>query len=95
MSCGNRFVCGMRRFDKYKISSDKPNNPTLHNENEQKLNQLLKERDELNKQLYPVLSNSTSSESSYSKIESLQFQNNNKQIHSNLFYTPWKTPSSQ
>lgn len=93
MSCGNRFVCGMRRFDKYKISSDRPNNPTLHNENEQRLNQLLKEREDLNKQLYPVSSNSTS-ELSYSKIESFQIQNNNKQINSNSFYTPWKTPSS-
>lgn len=98
MSCGNRFVCGMRRFDKYKISSDKPNNPTLHNENELKLNQLLKEREELNKKLYPISSNSNSL-SSYSTIQSIQTQtqtyNNNQTINSNSFYTPWKTPSTQ
>lgn len=90
MSCGNRFVCGMRRFDKYKISSDRPNNPTLHNENEQRLNQLLKEREEFNKQLYPISSNSTSYELSYSTIQPLQTTNN-----SNSLYTPWKTPSTQ
>lgn len=94
MSCGNRFVCGMRRFDKYKISSDRPNNPTLHNENEQRLNQLLKEREEFNKQLYPTSSNSIS-ESSYSTIQPLQTNNNNSNSISNSFYTPWKTPSSQ
>jgi hypothetical protein len=94
MSCGNRFVCGMRRFDKYKTSSDRPNNPTLHNENQQKLNQLLQEREELNKQLYPPPSHSTS-ELSHSIIPSIPITYNTTQIPSNSCYTPWKTPSTQ
>jgi hypothetical protein len=93
MSCGNRFVCGMRRFDKYKISSDRPNNPTLHNENEQRLNQLLQEREELNKQFYP-----TSNIQSISSVQNNSFkspqQNIEKKINENNVYTPWKIPSS-
>jgi len=84
MSCGNRFVCGMRRFDKYKVSSDRPNNPILHNENEQKLHQLLKEREEFNTQLYPSITPITISSSTQS-LPPLP----------SSFYTPWKTPSSQ
>lgn len=98
MSCGNRFVCGMRRFDKYKISSDRPNNPVLHNENEQRLNQLMKEREELNKQL-----NSTSyiqpqpipsvQINSFKSPEQINEKKRNEKNEINP-YTPWKTPSS-
>jgi len=93
MSCGNRFVCGMRRFDKYKISSDRPNNPILHNENEQRLNQLLQEREELNKQIYPTSVAQQNPSSQINSFKSPQ-QNNEKKINENNVYTPWKTPSS-
>ncbi len=97
MSCGNRFVCGMRRFDKYKISSDRPNNPVLYNENEQRLNQLIQERDELNKQLNPISyiqpQPQRTSSVQINSFKSPQQINEKKRNEMNG-YTPWKTPSS-
>lgn len=46
MSCGggNRFVCGMRRFDKHSFAPDKPSNQELHNDNNKRLQELLNQR---------------------------------------------------
>ena len=49
-------VCGARRFDKYKCTSDKPSNQTLHKENEQKLNDLLRIREEQDNRVFPPIS---------------------------------------
>jgi hypothetical protein len=46
------FSCGAKRFDKYKFTADKPSNPVLHNENERKLNDLLRIRDEQDKHIF-------------------------------------------
>ena len=47
MSCGTGFSCGIHRFDKYKFSqNDKPANKALHDENEKKLQELLKLREQ-------------------------------------------------
>lgn len=46
------FSCGARRFEKYKFTSDKPSNPILHKENEQKLNDLLRIREEQDKRVF-------------------------------------------
>jgi hypothetical protein len=46
------FSCGARRFDKYKFTTDKPSNPTLHKENEQKLNDLLRIREEQDNRVF-------------------------------------------
>jgi hypothetical protein len=47
MSCGTRFSCGIHRFDKYKFSqNDKPANKALHDENENRLKELLKLREQ-------------------------------------------------
>jgi hypothetical protein len=59
MSCGGSmlsgFSCGARRFEKYKFTSDKPSNPILHKENEKKLNDLLRIRDEQDKRVFPPI----------------------------------------
>ncbi len=47
------FSCGARRFDKYKFTADKPSNQVLHNENEKKLNDLLRIREEQDKRVFP------------------------------------------
>jgi len=56
MSCGGSmlsgFSCGARRFEKYKFTTDKPSNPILHKENEQKLNDLLRIREEQDKRVF-------------------------------------------
>ena len=47
MSCGTGFSCGIHRFDKYKFSQpDKPANKELHNENEKRLHDLLRLREQ-------------------------------------------------
>lgn len=44
MSCdGNRFVCGMRRFDKHK-TTEKPVLNEMHNNNEKKLQEMIQLR---------------------------------------------------
>jgi hypothetical protein len=54
MSCegGNRFVCGMKRFQKHSFEPEKPVNVTLHNENEKKLQDLLRIREEQDKGIF-------------------------------------------
>ena len=47
MSCGTAFSCGIHRFDKYKFSQqDKPANKALHDENEKRLSELLRLREQ-------------------------------------------------
>jgi len=47
MSCGTSFSCGIHRFDKYKFpQNDKPANKVLHDENEKRLSELLKLREQ-------------------------------------------------
>ena len=66
MSCGGHmlsgFTCGSRRFDKYKFTTDKPSNPVLHQENKNKLSELLRIREEQDKGIFqtlPVFSSTT------------------------------------
>ena len=47
MSCGTSFSCGIHRFDKYKFPQhDKPANKVLHDENEKRLHELLRLREQ-------------------------------------------------
>ncbi len=47
MSCGTGFSCGIHRFDKYKFPQhDKPANKVLHDENEKRLRDLMKLREQ-------------------------------------------------
>ena len=59
MSCGGnggRFVCGMRRFDKYKIAcEDKPSNKTLHDENTRRFQELMDLRSRQDKGIFEPL----------------------------------------
>jgi hypothetical protein len=49
MSCGgNRFQCGIGRFSKFS-TTDKPSNQELHNENQKKLSDLMRLREEQDK----------------------------------------------
>lgn len=49
MSCGgNRFQCGIGRFSKFS-TADKPSNQELHNENQKKLSDLMRLREEQDK----------------------------------------------
>jgi len=42
-----RFVCGMRKYDQHKMSSsDKPSNAALHSEQEKRLAELIRMREQ-------------------------------------------------
>jgi hypothetical protein len=60
MSCGTGFTCGIHRFDKYKFSqNDKPANKVLHDENEKRLQDLLRLRDQQDQGVFqPVITQS-------------------------------------
>ena len=77
--------CGMRRFDKH-MTADRPSNSSLHQENQQRLSQLLQERDRMDLSVFqpthaaePIISD---------KIEPTVT------IAASNIYTPWKTPST-
>lgn len=52
MSCSNRFVCGMRKYDQHKISASTPNNPALYRENEKQFEDLLRLRQQQDQGIY-------------------------------------------
>jgi hypothetical protein len=40
-----RFVCGMRRFDKHKVSTDRATDSVMQSEQDQRLAEMLKQRE--------------------------------------------------
>jgi hypothetical protein len=99
MSCGNRFQCALRNPSRFSFKPDKPSNPELFNENQKKLNDLLKAREEMDKSFTSPLTSSSSSSSSIN-LSLVQFDKpvENVLIQSNTIqptqYTPWKVPSA-
>jgi hypothetical protein len=78
--------CAMRRFDKH-ITADRPSNSSLHQENQQRLSQLIQEREKMDmgQSVYePIVSD---------KAEPIVSVKEAPIITSNA-YTPWKTPST-
>jgi hypothetical protein len=51
MSCGNRFSCGIKRFQQASFAPNQPTNPELHQENESRLSELMRLREEQDKAL--------------------------------------------
>jgi hypothetical protein len=101
MSCGgNRFQCGITRFQKHSFTPDKPSNQELHNENQKRLNELLKAREDIDKQFFS--SNIKLSETSAITIhrpEPLKDTvftplQNTIDNTTNTIYTPWTVPQS-
>ncbi len=83
MSCGNRFQCGLRKTSRIQFQPDKPSNPELYNENQKRLNDLLKAREEIDRQVF--------SPNTVSKSENIQPILNNTE---NTNFTSWKVPST-
>ncbi len=54
MSCGggNRFQCGLKRFQQHSFTPDKPANQVLHDENQKRLSDLLRLREEQDKGIF-------------------------------------------
>ena len=60
MSCGgNRFSCGIRRFEKHKFEPNRPSNQELHNENETRLSELLRAREQQDQAFFPAQTSSS------------------------------------
>lgn len=91
MSCGNRFQCALKKHSRFSFQPDKPSNPELHNENQKRLNDLLKARDDIDKQFFPsntpkneVISSITTNITTYTPWNT----------EANTSFTPWTTPSA-
>jgi hypothetical protein len=84
MSCGNRFQCGLSKPSRSQFQPDKPSNPDLHNENQKRLNDLLRAREDMDK--------------AFTAPSYVQPQDKLQQFTelepTNTDYTPWKTPSA-
>ena len=97
MSCGNRFQCGLSKPSRHQFKPDKPSNPELHNENQKRLNDLLKAREEIDKQF--LSSNTKTSDTSSITIHQTQDINTVSYAPwtsniTNDSFTPWKVPST-
>ena len=100
MSCGNRFQCGITRFQKHSFTPDKPSNQELHNENQKRLSELLKAREDIDKQF--LNSNAKMPETTAIAIHKPEPLENTTYIPwtstestTDTKFTPWKIPSSQ
>lgn len=97
MSCGNRFQCALRNPSRFSFKPDKPSNPELFNENQKKLNDLLKAREEMDKSFN---SHAPPESKQVTKIEYMaETPVGNIVVENNtsppIQYTPWKVPSVQ
>ncbi len=92
MSCGNRFQCGLNKSSRFQFKPDKPSNPELYNENQKRLNDLLKAREEIDKQYIT----STSIPQKALDITNIDYNIpiNNLIITDTSTYTPWTIPLS-
>lgn len=86
MSCGNRFSCGVKRFQQASFAPNRPTNPELHRENESRLSELLRLREDQDKRF------SYASGSSETVSTSIQPSIVND---SSSTYSPWVQRSSK
>jgi len=92
MSCGNRFQCGLKKPSRFQFQPDKPSNPELHNENEKRLSDLLKAREDIDRQFF-----SKPSESNTNAVYTPENTNSISILASNDTsnkFTPWTVPSA-
>jgi uncharacterized protein YqiB (DUF1249 family) len=95
MSCGNRFQCGITRFQKHSFTPDKPSNVELHNENQQRLNELLKAREEMDKMVTTNVQTEVTKIRESAIIAPAAQYTSFSPLPQETTFTPWKTPSTQ
>ena len=92
MSCGNRFQCGLSKPSRFQFKPDKPSNQELYNENQKRLNDLLKAREEIDKSFFtsPVQPQKPAN------ITNVDYHipDSNLAITDTSNYTPWIIPSA-
>ena len=85
MSCGgNRFQCGIGRFNKF-VAADKPSNQQLHNENQKKLNELMQLREQQDKGNFSFQPQPINS----SLDNQIQLQETTQSVQSHAHFTPF------
>ena len=102
MSCGNRFQCGITRFQKHSFTPDKPSNVELHNENQKRLNDLLKAREDIDKQFLSATPNKTADMNTVTLLTSQNALKTDTDTYTpwtsdntaDNNFTPWKIPST-
>lgn len=98
MSCGNRFQCGITRFQKHSFTPDKPSNVELHNENQKRLSDLLKAREDIDKQFCAkttkLSENSAITVINPEVLENTTYEPWTQSQSTNNNFTPWKIPSA-
>jgi hypothetical protein len=96
MSCGgNRFQCNLTKPTRFKFEPDKPSNPELHNENQKRLNELLRAREDMDKAFVAPSPAQTQVHHSIQQEQIPLQQFNELEPSNNIEYTPWKTPSTE
>ena len=91
MSCGNRFQCGLSKPSRFQFQPDKPSNPELHNENQKRLSDLLRAREDMDKAFLAPLKQTQQTTQEQKPLQ----QFTELEPANNTDYTPWKTPTTE
>jgi len=107
MSCGgNRFECALRKNSRLSTQSDrpkeaygKPSNLELYNENQKRLNELLRAREEIDNHFFKPIPTHESIASYPQSVncllqESITIDDIETTPVSNTIFTPWVVPSA-
>ena len=89
MSCGNRFSCGIKRFQQASFAPNRPTNPELHQEIESRLSDLLRLREEQDKRF--SFTSASAPETASTLIQSSVMPLSNDSSNT---YSPWVQRSS-
>jgi hypothetical protein len=106
MSCGNRFECALRKNSRLSTQSDRPSNLELYNENQKRLNDLIKAREEIDNHFFrPISSGPLESQKvNTQSIDCLLHEsitvddveiNNSLTTKDTSTFTPWVVPSTK
>jgi hypothetical protein len=90
MSCGNRFQCGLKKATRFSFQPDKPSNPELHSENQKRLSDLLKAREEMDRGFTTVTTPATTTPQVLPVITTFSSEPELQPTQT----TPWKVPSA-
>ena len=103
MSCGgNRFECALKRKSRLTTQSDRPSNLELYNENQKRLNDLIRAREEIDNHFFkpitsaePIVSQQINTRSVDCLLEeSITVDDIEMTNQTTATYTPWVVPSA-
>ena len=103
MSCGgNRFECALRKHSRISSQPDRPSNLELYNENQKRLSDLMKAREEIDNQFFKPIATSHESTPNYQiprsidclLKESITLDDIEMANPTTATYTPWVVPSA-